>query len=173
MQVIERFIKAKPNIKDFYIAFFLASACILSYIEGFIPKPLPGIKLGLANSIVLVFIVYSLYKIAIFISMGKVLIVSLFAGYIMTPTFLLGLSGSFLSVIAMITLHAVLKQKVSALGLSVAGAFFHVTAQLITAYFILPSIKSGILWLSGILLLTSFLSGILTGLFALYLLKNL
>ncbi len=173
MQVIERYITSDKDIKDFYIAFFIALACFLSYIEGFIPKPIPGIKLGLANSIVLVFIIHSLYKVSIFVALSKVLIVSLFSGYFLSPAFFLGLSGSVLSVLAMILFHVLLKTRVSSIGLSVIGAFFHIIGQLCMAYFILPSIQSGILFLSGILLLSSFFSGIVTGLFTLFLLKHL
>jgi heptaprenyl diphosphate synthase len=156
MQIIDRYFNSDQNIKDFYIAFFLAIACFFSYIEGFIPKPVPGIKLGLSNSIVMIFIVSSLYKIAFFISVSKVIVVSLFAGYFLSPAFVLGISGSILSALSMILFHKIFKDRITVIGLSVSGAFFHITAQLMAAYLILPSLKYGIFFISGILLITSF-----------------
>jgi len=173
MQVIEKYLSSDKETKDFYIAFFLSLACILSYLEGFIPKPVPAIKPGLSNAIPLIFITYSLYKEAIFISISKVFIVSLFGGYIFSPMFYMGLAGSLASVFMMCSIHLLLKKRVSEIGISLCGAFFHISAQILIAYIVLPSIKTGLFFLTGILLTTSFIAGIITALFAIYLKKHL
>jgi heptaprenyl diphosphate synthase len=173
MQIIEKYKISNTETRDFYLAFFTALACILSYMEGFIPKPFPGIKLGLANSIVLVFVCHSLYKQALFVSVAKVFVVSLFSGYIFSVAFFLGLSGAFFSSVAMILIHKSLKSRVSLFGVSLTGAFFHIVFQLLFAILFMPSIKSGILFISGILLLSSFAAGIVTALFASYIMKNM
>ncbi len=173
MQIMERFSHADKNFKDFYIAFFLAFASFLSYIEGFIPKPIPGIKLGLSNSIVLIFIIHKQYKTGIFISLSKVFVVSLFTGTLLSPAFILGISGSFFSTFSMVIIYALLNKRVSLIGVSLTGAFFHISSQLAAAYFLLPGIHSGIQFLAGILLSASFVSGIITALFANYLVREL
>lgn len=170
---MEKYLEAQDEFKDFYFAFFIAVSAILSFIEGVIPKPFPGIRLGIANSISIIFIVYYKYKEAVFISISKVLIVSLFGGYLFSPTFFFGFFGSLVSVLAMIVLHAMLKERVSPIGISVLGAFFHISTQILVAYLILPSLGTGLLFLSGILFLTSLIAGIITGLFTIYLLKRL
>ena len=171
MQVIEKYRISNTETRDFYLAFFIALACILSYIENFIPKPLPGIKLGLANSVVLIFVLHSLYKEALFISVVKIFVVSLFSGYLLSIPFFLGLSGALFSSFAMILTHKLLKNKVSIFGVSQVGAFTHICAQLLVAYLFMPSIKSGLTFIAGILLISSFIAGIITALFARHLMK--
>ena len=39
--------------KIIILAFYLAISIIVSYVETFIPIPIPGVKLGLANVIIL------------------------------------------------------------------------------------------------------------------------
>ena len=64
------------------MAMCVALAMILSYVESMIPSPgIPGVKLGLAN-IVVVFALYKLgWKKAVGISLLRVFLVSLLFGH--------------------------------------------------------------------------------------------
>jgi len=80
----------------------IALAFILSYIENLIsiPSPIPGIKLGLANIVVLIGLYALGVKAAFSLSVVRVLLVSLTFGNM--SMFWFSLAGAFLSLITMI-----------------------------------------------------------------------
>lgn len=114
-----------------YFGVFTALALIFSYIETLIPFSfgIPGVKLGLANLI----IVTALYKIDIrevyLLSITRVIL----SGFIFGNYFsiLYSLAGGLLS----LTVMALLKKRnaFSVIGVSVAGGVFHNIGQLAVA----------------------------------------
>lgn len=151
------------------IGVLTAMAIVLSVFENMIPAPVPvaGVKLGLANVVVIICLYYLDTKSAFFVSILRVIIVgTLFGGL---SSIIYALSGSVCSFIAMMFLKST--NKFSIVGVSVFGACFHVTAQLIVATLVVENIK--ILYYLPILLVTSVCSGIIVGLVAYYTLYNL
>lgn len=111
-----------------------ASAIIISIIESFIPSVgIPGIKLGLANILILVTLYELGPKEAIFVNIARVYLSALLRGTIMTMGFVMSLAGAILSFLAMLFFYLVVK-KFSIIGVSVIGAIFHVAAQLLVAW---------------------------------------
>ena len=114
-----------------YFGVFTALALIFSYVETLIPVNLgiPGVKLGLANLIIVV----ALYKMrlskAYLLSVVRVLL----AGFIFGNYFsiIYSLAGGLLS----LTVMALLKKwgGFSLQGISIAGGVFHNIGQLIVA----------------------------------------
>ncbi len=146
-----------------YFGVFTALALIFSYVETLIPVSLgiPGVKLGLANLI----IVTALYKIPLketyLLSVVRVLLSGfLFGNYV---SILYSLAGGLLSLSVM----AVLKKQggFSVIGVSVAGGVFHNVGQLVVAALVVETFSVSyyipVLLAAGVI--TGFVIGILAG----------
>lgn len=122
------------SIKKIALLGVLTSAAIvIGIIESFIPSVgIPGVKLGLANILILIV----LYEIgiweAIVVDLGRVFMVGLLRGTLVSMGFLMSLTGAALSLGIMILLYLVVK-KFSVIGVSVVGSVFHVTGQILIA----------------------------------------
>ena len=83
------------------ISLFLALALILSYLESFIPVliPVPGIKIGLPNLVIIMVLYLYDFKTGALINVMRVLI----AGFMFGNAFsiIYGLSGAILSLVVM------------------------------------------------------------------------
>ena len=117
-----------------------AGAIIIAILESFIPSVgIPGVKLGLANIVILII----LYEIgvaeAIVVDLCRVFLVGLLRGTLLSMGFLMSLTGAVFSLGIMILLHLVIK-KVSIVGVSVIGSIFHVTGQIIIAMLVLGTV---------------------------------
>lgn len=112
------------------MAMCIALAMILSYVESQIPSPgIPGVKLGLAN-IVVIFALYKLgWKEAVGISLLRVLLVSLLFGHV--ASFFYSIAGAALSLAGMILLKKT--EKLSCVAVSVLGGVLHNLGQILMA----------------------------------------
>ena len=113
------------------MALLTAVALILFTVEAQIPVPvpIPGVKLGLAN-IVVIFALYKLgWKEAVGISLLRVLLVSLLFGHV--ASFLYSAAGAVLSLAGMILLKKT--EKLSCVAVSVLGGVLHNLGQILMA----------------------------------------
>lgn len=111
-----------------------AAAIIISIIESYIPSiGIPGIKLGLANILILVTLYELGPKEAILVNVLRVYLSALLRGTILTMGFVMSLAGAIMSFLAMLLFYLIVK-KFSIVGVSVIGALFHVAAQLLVAW---------------------------------------
>ena len=113
-----------------YFGVFVALALIFSYVETMIPFQIgiPGVKLGLANLIVVI----ALYKTDVkeaLLSVTRVVLSGFIFGNL--ASILYSLAGGLLSLAVM----ALLKKyaDLSIIGVSVAGGVFHNIGQLVVA----------------------------------------
>ena len=83
--------------QDHKVAKLAAIAIALSLIEFFLPSPIPGVKPGIANIIILFTIIKFDFVTAVWVSIIRVFIVSIIVGTFLGPTFFLSLSGSIFS----------------------------------------------------------------------------
>ena len=122
--------------KDITKIAILTSICVvISIIESyftFIGDIIPGLKLGLAN-IVIIFTLYEYnFKTAITVSLVRVLIVALLrTGF--GINFFFSLSGAIFSIIAM---YLFKKTKLSVIGVSIIGSLFHSIGQVLGVLFL-------------------------------------
>lgn len=133
------------------IAFVAAITLLLSTLEYLIPKPLPFLKLGLANLPLLIILdSFSLKAFSIALLL-KAIGQGMVSGTLFSYLFLISLAGTLSSGLVMKTLKTVLKTKVSLVGCSIAGAFASNIAQLEVASLVAygPSI-----WVAAPLMLT-------------------
>jgi heptaprenyl diphosphate synthase len=117
------------------IALLSAFALAIHGIENLIPTPIPWLRLGFANVITTItLLLYGLYP-AIMVTLIRVVLGSLISGTFLGPAFLLSLGGGIASTLSMGVVFLLLPRLFSAVGLSIIGAIFHNTAQLVIAYF--------------------------------------
>jgi len=147
----------------------IALALILSFIETQIPAfvAVPGVKIGLANIVVL-FALYGFgFKEAIVISILRVFLSSLMFGSVLSLGY--SLSGALLSLFGM----ALLKKTrlFGSVGVSVVGGVLHNLGQIITACFILET--NVVVYYLPFLILSGTIAGVVVGLVAALVLKRL
>lgn len=145
-------------------------AILLSYVEFLLPPlfvAVPGIKVGLPNVVIL----YVLYRLggkeAAVVSFVRICISALLFGTVMT--FAYSVAGAVLSLAAM----AILKRldKLSAVGVSVAGGVLHNLGQILVAMVLLDTPAIGYYML--VLAVTGTISGIFIGLCGGFMIKKL
>lgn len=152
-----------------YFGVFTALALIFSYVESLIPIHfgIPGVKLGVANLI----IVIALYKMSIKETYALSVVRIVLAGFMFGNLFaiLYSLAGGMLS----LTIMSVLKRvgKFSVFGISIAGGVFHNVGQLIMAAFVLESISIG--YYFPVLLISGLVTGFVIGLISNEMMKRL
>lgn len=144
-------------------------ALMFSYIESFLPAApgLPGIKIGLANLVVLVLLYCTDWKLALSVNCLRILLSGLlFTG---PAGALYSLGGGLLSFGIMLLFK---KAKLfSVIGVSMAGGVFHNIGQLLVAAAVTET--AGIFYYLPILILSGTVSGILIGIGAYILIRAL
>lgn len=152
-----------------YFGVFTALALIFSYVETLIPISfgIPGVKLGLANLIVVI----ALYKLglkeAYLLSVVRVLLAGfLFGNYF---SIIYSLAGALLS----LTVMAALKKAggFSMIGVSIAGGVFHNIGQLFVAMLVVETFR--VAYYVPVLLTAGLLTGCVIGILAQEMLRRL
>jgi uncharacterized membrane protein len=116
--------------KEILIAWFGALCFFLSTIEYMIPKPLPFLRLGIANLPIMLSIGILPIPAYCALVLVKILGQGLIGGTLFSYIFLFSAAGSVSSAFVMIALKKLLGKRVSWIGISVAGAFTSNIAQL-------------------------------------------
>ena len=154
------------------LSMFLALAVTLNIVENVIPifqGIVPGVKLGLANIMILV-ILYELGILdAIIVNVLRVVVVGLVRGSIFSMGFLMSLTGAIFSLGIMILFYVLIK-KFSIIGVSVIGSLFHVTGQVLIAMIFLGSAYV-ILYLP-IIAISAIITGVFVGITAMLIIKT-
>lgn len=144
-------------------ALLAAAALALGWIESFIPTP-PGIKLGLANTVLL----YALYlmdvKHAVLLMILKVFLSGLTYAGINAMFYSLG--GSVVSLGMMVLVKKLCRDRISVVAVSAVGAVFHNVGQLLVVCIIAGWRPA--LVLSPALLLAGVVMGVVTGIVGQY-----
>ena len=153
------------------LSLFLALGVVLNIIESMLPVliPVPGVKLGIANTIGLIVLYYYGPKEYTLIGFLRVILVALLRTGIGSISFILSLSGWLLSTIFVLLIHLI--KKVSIFGLSMSSAVMHGVGQIIMVIFIytLPEMINYL----TILIVSGIISGNVLALLCSELLKKL
>ena len=143
-------------------------AMIVSYIESLFPfySWVPGIKMGLAN-IVIIFLLYRIgFGAACVVSLIRVFLVSLLFGNVMMMAY--SLAGAALSLALMFVLKK--SGKFSVIGVSIAGGVAHNAGQIIMAIILLGAKQ--IAYYLPVLAVTGTVTGVLIGIAASIVIKR-
>lgn len=138
----------------------LALAIVLAVVENLLPPlpiPVPGVKFGLSNIAVMYALFFLGKRQAFTIALMKSLFVFTTRGFIAS---ILSLAGGVLSLLVMIALIAVFRDKISYLVVSIFGAVAHNLGQF--AVISLLYTDMSILAYLPILILSGVLAGIAT-----------
>jgi heptaprenyl diphosphate synthase len=153
------------------LAFFTAFAVTIFAAESLIPKPLPFMKLGLANIVVIFILINFGFRDALIVTVTKSVIGGFVAGIIFTPTMIMSFGGSLSSVLMMYMLLNS-RIKFSIIGISIIGAVSHNITQLVIVRFLLIK-ESSVFYLTPILIIMGVVTGIVTGYIAFVLNKKM
>lgn len=143
-----------------YFALNVALAFVLSYLESLVPINIgvPGIKLGLAN-LVVVTALYTLPKSdAFFISMVRIVLSGLTFGGVFSLVY--SFAGGILAFAVMLCAKKI--RGVSVVGVSVLGAAVHNVGQILAAAVVMKNF--GIFYYLPVLLIAGGITGLAIGL---------
>ena len=156
---------------DRRIARYAAAAIALTVAEAAIPSPLPGVKPGLANIVVLVVLARHGWSDAAWVSLLRVVAGSLLVGQFLAPGFFLGLTGAIASLADLAASSRLPKRFFGPVSHSVLAAFAHIGGQLALArLWLVP--HDGVFYLVPIFAATALGFGIVNGLIAARLLEE-
>ena len=157
--------------EDHLVAALAALAVAIHVVEAALPSPLPGIKPGLANVIVVATLVHFGFRLAVWVGLLRVLAGSLLVGSFLSPVFLLSLAGALASLAALGLGAALPRRPLSALGLSVLAALAHMGGQFLVARYLLiphPALAA----LLPVLMTAALVFGVVSGTIALAMLRQ-
>ena len=150
-------------------ALMAALALIFSYIEVLIPFNfgIPGIKLGIANLVIIVALYYLGTRYALLINVIRILI----GGLLFSGVFgmLYSMAGALLSMLVMVLVKKC--GLFSVTGVSMAGGVAHNLGQLLVAAFLVSNLKIFVYF--PVLVISGVVSGAVIGILAYLVLKKL
>lgn len=116
------------------LSMLLALSVALNIIETFVPLfngIIPGLKLGLANIVILIsFYIYG-FKDTLLLSILRVFIVGILRTGLFSMSFFFSLSGAILSICMMFVAKKF--SKLSIIGISIVGSLSHTIGQILIA----------------------------------------
>ena len=141
------------------MAMMIALAMIFSYVETMIPINfgIPGVKLGLANLVIVAALYLFGGKQAFLISVVRIFLSGFMFGNM--ASIMYSLAGGMLSLVIMLLLKKT--DKLSILAVSVMGGICHNIGQLIVAMLVVENLK--LIFYVPVLLISGFLTGLLIG----------
>lgn len=149
---------------------YTSLAFIFSYIESLIPLPLPfpGMKLGLANVVIVIVLYRKNFRYAFGLSMLRNLLNAFTFGSLFA--LLYSLAGSILSLLFMALMKKADKLRFTVISVSALGGILHNTGQFFTAVFLVG--LHSVLWYLPILYFSGLVTGILIGYLAMQVLRR-
>lgn len=157
------------NRKIAYYGLLVALAFIFSYVESLFPINLgiPGVKLGLANLVVIVSLYLFGIREAAVISFIRIVLSGITFG---SPAAMVySLAGGVLSLLIMVI--AKKTNKFSTMGVSVAGGIFHNVGQIIVAMIVLET--QSLIYYLPVLIVSGLVAGVVIGILAAEIIKRL
>ena len=158
-------IKLAATREDRHVARMAALALGLSVLEAAIPSPLPGVKPGLANIVVLIVLARYGWRTAAWVSLLRVVAGSLLMGNFLAPGFFLSVSGALCSLLVLGMCRHLPTGAFGSVTHSILAAFAHTAGQLLVVYFwLIP--HTGIGYLVPVFAAAALLFGTVNGLIA-------
>ncbi len=146
---------------------FLAALCMaLSLVELAIPKPLPFMRLGLANLPLLLglgFLTTGQYFVLVVL---KICLQALVSGTFFSYVFLFSIGGTMSSAVVMYVFYRLFKKTMSFIGVSTAGSMANAAVQYGLSLVVL--FGEGAAYIAPLLFGSAFITGILLGVVANY-----
>lgn len=155
------------------LSLMVSQALVLSIVESWIPVPVPvpvpGIKLGLANIVTMVAIVFMGTWNAFIVVVLRSILSSMFSGGLTVMLF--SVAGGLLSTAIMSVLYNKFSKSFSIIGISITGAISHNIGQIAVAAIYMKDIA--IFGYLPVLLVSGIIMGCFVGLCSSFLVKTL
>ncbi len=163
MKTIDHTITLSVTEQDRRVAGYAALAIGLSLAEAALPSPIPGVKPGLANIVVLWALLQHGWRTAAWVALIRVFAGSLLLGSFLAPGFWLSLSGSLASLFGLFFAVRLPRSWFGPVSHSLIAAALHICGQLaLAAFWLLPG--SAILSLAPIFASAALVFGTTNGL---------
>ena len=152
-----------------YFGIFTALAMILGYVESLFPffYGIPGVKLGLANSMSLTILYLLGAPAACLVSGARIVLTGFLFGNAFSIVY--SLAGALLSLAAMVLLKR--SGRFSAVGVSMAGGISHNIGQLLVAMLLVENLN--LLYYLPVLLLSGAVTGLAVGILSREILRRI
>ncbi|NLG88179.1 MAG: Gx transporter family protein [Clostridiaceae bacterium] len=147
-----------------FLAVMTSAAIIIHFIESLFPLPfaLPGIKLGLSNTVSLIVLyIYGPVPAFAVLVIRVILTAFLYAGL---SGVIFSLAGGLLSFSAAVLIWRLRDKGYGIVGASTAGGVFHNIGQILAAYVVLRT--DAVFFYLPVLILSGAITGIVTGILA-------
>jgi heptaprenyl diphosphate synthase len=165
LALVQSTIELKVGSDDRRIARYTAAAIALTVAEAAIPTPLPGVKPGLANVVILVVLARHGWREAVWVSLLRVIAGSLLIGQFLAPGFFLSLTGAMLSLAVLAGANKLPGRWFGPVTQSILAAFAHIGGQVLLArVWLVP--HNGVFYLVPIFALFALVFGVINGLIA-------
>jgi heptaprenyl diphosphate synthase len=169
---MERSLLQEKINRTILLSLLSSLAVIFFVVESAIPNPLPWMRLGLANIVVMVAIVLYGAKAGLLVSFLRAMVGSMIMGTFLGPGFWLSISGGMASALAMSLMYRLCSPFFSLVGISIVGAYIHSLTQMLLVFLFLIQ-RRQIFYLLPVILFSSLATGFINGLAAAFLLKQL
>ena len=154
--------KAAPYRQS--LALLGAFCLFLSTIEYMIPKPLPFMRIGIANLPLMLGLDIFPFPVFLVLVGVKVLGQAIITGTLFSYVFLFSLAGTFLSAVSMYALRRLLgRERVSFIGAGTAGAMMSNISQLVLAWIFI--FRNNVRYIAPPFLAAGLITGIALGIF--------
>lgn len=158
-------IELAVSADDRRVARYAAAAIVLTIAEAAIPSPLPGVKPGLANIVVLIVLLRHGWREAVWVSLLRVVAGSLMIGQFLAPGFFLSLAGTCASLAALALSVRLPRAWFGPVSQSILAAFAHIAGQVVLArLWLVP--HNGVFYLVPVFAASALVFGVVNGLVA-------
>lgn len=140
----------------------VALAMVLGFVETLIPINLgiPGMKLGLANIVVVIALFLFDVKTAVVVSILRIILIAMTFGNMSMMFY--SIAGASLSLLSMVTVSKI--KSFSLISVSIIGGIMHNVGQIICAAFVVRT--NGVFTYLPVLIIAGLVSGALIGIVA-------
>jgi heptaprenyl diphosphate synthase component I len=140
----------------------VALAMVLGFVETLIPINLgiPGMKLGLANIVVVIALFLFDIKTAVVVSILRIILIAMTFGNMSMMFY--SIAGASLSLLSMIVISKI--KSFSLISISIVGGIMHNVGQIICAAFVVRT--NGVFTYLPVLMIAGLVSGALIGIVA-------
>ena len=144
------------------IGMLVALAMVLGFVETLIPINLgiPGMKLGLANIVVVIALFLFDVKTAVVVSILRIILIAMTFGNMSMMFY--SIAGASLSLLSMIAVSKI--KSFSLISVSIIGGIMHNVGQIICAAFVVRT--NGVFTYLPVLIIAGLVSGALIGIVA-------
>jgi len=172
ISISETIRKSEGKKRLFFSAFLATMAIFLSIAEAVVPKPLPWMRIGLANAITLYAFGIMRPREVLLIVIARVTATSLLLGTFLSMSFLLSVTSALSSFIVMYFFYTFCRRWFSLVGISILGAVTSNASQLLVVNTLFVNSRLSYYFLP-FLFLFALLGGTASGLFGRFLTRNI